>query len=133
MADFKNVESKISKYLKERGWDDLRPSDLAKSIIIESAELLELFQWQSMTVEDVMADKEKLEEIKKELADVMIYSLELSIALGLNTEKIILDKLKLASEKYPAKLMLEDKNKERGTERNYLDIKKKHRQNKNGK
>ena len=40
----KKYEKTIKKYLKERGWDNLRPSDVAKSISIEAAELLELFQ-----------------------------------------------------------------------------------------
>ncbi len=39
------LEKRIYKFLKVRGWDNLRPSDLAESIIIEGAELLELFQW----------------------------------------------------------------------------------------
>jgi len=39
-----NSEKKILAFLKAREWDNLRPSDLAKSIIIEGAELLELFQ-----------------------------------------------------------------------------------------
>jgi hypothetical protein len=47
----KNIESAIHKFLVERGWDKLRPSDLAKSISIEAAELLEIFQWVSMDIE----------------------------------------------------------------------------------
>jgi len=39
-----NVRKEAEKFLKERGWDTLRPSDLAKSISIEAGELLELFQ-----------------------------------------------------------------------------------------
>lgn len=39
----KNYEKKIRKYLEERSWNDLSPADIAKSISIESAELLELF------------------------------------------------------------------------------------------
>lgn len=39
----KNIESEIKRFLVERGWDKLRPSDLAKSISIEAAELLEVF------------------------------------------------------------------------------------------
>jgi len=46
----KKIENKIRNFLKERTWDDLRPSDLAKSIIIEGAELLELFQWENLSL-----------------------------------------------------------------------------------
>lgn len=45
----KEQEDAIREYLAERGWDQLRPSDLAKSISIEAAELLELFQWTTST------------------------------------------------------------------------------------
>jgi dCTP diphosphatase len=65
-------EKEIRDYLVERGWDNLRPGDLAKSISIEAAELLEIFQWSNETLEDVKNDPEKTEKIKKELADVLI-------------------------------------------------------------
>lgn len=123
----KELEQRIYKYLKVRNWHNLLPADLAKSIMIEGAELLELFQWQNLPLEAVKADKEKLEEIKKELADVLIYSLEMSVLLGLDTEKIIRTKLALAEKKYPAKLMRERKNQESGGGDDYWKIKKAHR------
>ena len=49
----KKLEQEIKTYLIERGWDNLKPADLAKSISIESAELLELFQWNDLSAEDV--------------------------------------------------------------------------------
>jgi dCTP diphosphatase len=122
----KDFEQKILKYLKERGWDNLRPSDLAKSISIESGELLELFQWENPELENVKKNKQKKEQIAKELADVMIYCFDLSVLLGLNTEKILIKKLNAAKKKYPAKLM-KNRTKEPGTEDLYWKIKKEHR------
>lgn len=98
----KDIENEIRKYLKERNWDTLHPSDIAKSICIESAELLEHFQWSDVTIEEVKQDTEKLEEIKKELADVFIYALDMAVLLDLDTEKIIKEKLDLVKKKYPA-------------------------------
>lgn len=121
------IEKKIKKHLVDRGWDQLLPGDLAKSIVIESGELLELFQWHNPTVAEVKKDKEKLVEIKKELADVLIYCLDLSVTLGLNTEKIILDKLAHVQKKYPAKLMRERAGKEPGELDIYWKIKKEYR------
>ena len=121
----KDLESKVLKHLKDRRWDNLLPVDLAKSIMIEGAELLELFQWQNLSLVEVKKDKEKLVEIKKELADVMIYCLEMSVLLGLDTKKIINQKLNLVAKKYPAKLMrnrLQD-----GGSGDYLRIKKEYR------
>ena len=63
------LEKKIHTFLKVRKWDNLRPVDLAKSIIIEGSELLELFQWENLSLEEVKKDKAKMGEISKELAE----------------------------------------------------------------
>jgi NTP pyrophosphatase (non-canonical NTP hydrolase) len=123
----KKLEKAAKLFLKERGWDSLRPSDLSKSISIESAELLEIFQWSNPSIEETKKDVEKMDHIKKELADVFLYSIYLSITLGFDTEKIILDKLNKAIEKYPAKLVKRREGQEPGTEDFYHKIKKKHR------
>ncbi|MFA5937077.1 MAG: nucleotide pyrophosphohydrolase [Candidatus Paceibacterota bacterium] len=123
----KKLEKEAKKFLKERGWDKLRPSDLAKSISIESAELLELFQWTNPELEKVKNDANKLEEIKKELADVFLYSIYMSISLGFNTEKVILDKLKYVSKKFPPTMVKNKGDKEPGTEDVYHKIKKSYR------
>lgn len=124
----KKYEDAIREYLTERGWDDLRPGDLAKSISIESAELLELFQWSNQTASEVQADTDKLELIKKELADVMLYCLDMSVVLGFDTGEIVLSKLEKVKQKYPAELFINrDKSKDPGTEDIYWQIKKEHR------
>lgn len=125
-VNMKNIEGQILKFLKDRDWDRLRPSDLAKSIMIEGAELLELFQWSSMEIEEVLANSEKLSEVKKELADVLIYCLQLSVLLKLDTQKIIEDKLALANKKYPADVM-RARTVRPGNEAVYLQIKMAHR------
>lgn len=63
----KNIETKIYNYLVERGWDKLRPSDLAKSISIEAAELLEVFQWTSVDIQETKQNSEMMEKIKRNL------------------------------------------------------------------
>ena len=99
------LEDMIRGYLRERGWDKLRPSDLAKSIVIEGAELLELFQWDNPELKIVKQDKKKLGVISGELADVLIYCFDLAVLLDLDVSKIIIDKLNRVKKKYPAKLM----------------------------
>lgn len=123
----KNTEIKIKKYLVERGWDKLKPGDLAKSIAIESGELLELFQWHNPTLEEVKKDKNRMKQIEKELADVLLYCFDLSVTLGLNTEKIVLQKLNHVKKKYPAKLMRNRGNQEAGTDDMYWKIKSEYR------
>ena len=126
----KNIELEIKKYLEERGWDKLRPSDLAKSVSIEAAELLEIFQWSSVSIEDAKKNSHMMEEIKKELADVFIYAFDMAVLLGLDTEQIIKDKLEYVKKKYPADLMRKNAKAESGSgnDPTYLEIKKQHRQ-----
>lgn len=100
----KKYEKKIEEYLKERDWDNLKPGDIAKSISIESSELLEIFQWTNPSLKEVKADKNKIDQIKKELADVLLYCLDMSVLLKLDTGKILLDKLEKVKQKYPANL-----------------------------
>lgn len=125
----KPLEAKIHKYLKDRNWHNLRPVDVAKSIMIEGAELLELFQWENRTLEEVKkSSKEHKAAIGKELADVLLYAIELSILMGFDTEKIIRAKLALVQKKYPAKAMRKRAaNTEPGTDSEYLRIKEEYR------
>ncbi len=122
----KKLEKDIKAYLKARNWHMLRPSDIAKSISIEAAELLELFQWQSLDIEGTKKDKEKLEKLKGELADVFLYAIEMAVLLDLDSEKIIRAKLARVKKKYPARLMRKNKS-EHGTQEAYLKIKNEYR------
>lgn len=106
----KELEQYIAKYMRARGWDDQPPADLAKSISIEAAELLEDFQWSSPTKEELKKDKQKFLHVQKELADVMIYCIDMCTVLGIDTEKIIRAKMRHNIKKYPAKKILKDKN-----------------------
>ena len=125
----KNIEREVHKYLKERGWDNLLPGNIAKSISIEAAELLELFQWTNNTIEETKKDTQKMEEIKKELADVFIYAFDMAVLLDIDTEKIIKEKLEYVKKKYPAALMRKNSKKGSGSgsDIEYLRIKKSYR------
>lgn len=81
-------------FVDERDWAQFHtPANLAKSISIEAAELLELFQWS----ED--ADEAK---VREELADVLTYCFLLADRIGAEPGQLILDKLALTRAKYPA-------------------------------
>jgi dCTP diphosphatase len=124
----KPYEEAVLEYLKERKWDNLRPGDLAKSVAIESAELLELFQWTNPSLEEVKQDPEKLAQIKKELADVLTYCFDISVLLGFDTEAILFEKLEKIKEKYPAHLFNKRADGvDAGSEAVYWEIKKAHR------
>ena len=87
------IKSEIIKFQKERDWKKFHtPENLAKSISIEAAELLEHFQW---------GKEYEVDEVAEELADVLIYSLYMVDALDLDVKEIILDKMKKNAMKYP--------------------------------
>lgn len=121
------LQKEIKKYLKERRWDKLAPADLAKSIMIEGAELLEHFQWSNPTPEEIKKDKEKFLEIQSEVADVFIYCLDMADRLGFDIEKAVSLKLAKVKAKYPAKLF-RDNESVPGTEL-YWKVKNAHRKN----
>ena len=124
----KKYEQIIKKYLKERHWDNLRPADLAKSVAIEAGELLEIFQWTNQSLAEVKKDTEKMEKIKNELADVLNYCFDMTVLLEIDTEKMLMQKLKKVKAKYPAHLFKNrPKGIDAGSEAIYWEIKKKHR------
>ena len=89
----KELEKKIVKFAKDRDWLQFNtPENLAKSIAIESGELLECFQWNSNYDKD---------EVCEELADVFTYCLQMAMKLGVDPEEIILKKLEKTKKKYP--------------------------------
>ena len=85
--------SALRQFVAERNWLQFHtPENLAKSISIESAELLELFQW---------SEPSKIEEVKDELADVLTYCMLLADKYDLDVEKLVLEKLEKTKAKYP--------------------------------
>lgn len=93
MSDAK-VLSALRAFVAERDWAQFHsPANLAKSISIEAAELLECFQW---------SDDGDPERIQTELADVMTYCLLLADRLNLDPDTVVLAKLEETRRKYPA-------------------------------
>ncbi|MCF7925155.1 MAG: nucleotide pyrophosphohydrolase [Candidatus Izimaplasma sp.] len=90
------IIDKVIAFRNARGWQkNDRPENLAKSIIIEAAELLENYQWGR--------EHADMENVKEEIADVVIYSLALAHDLGFDMAKIIEEKLDKNAIKYPLK------------------------------
>lgn len=84
----------IRDFIEERDWDKYHsPSNLAKNISIEAAELLECFQWDD--------DHYDLEHVKEELADVIIYAEQLLDKLNLDMDEIVKEKMVKNAIKYP--------------------------------
>lgn len=98
MNDIRKLIQKLNAFRDERDWRQFHnPKDLAISLSLEAAELLEDFQWKTSE----QAIEENLENIKEELADVMIYALMLSHDLDLDVKEMILEKMQKNAQKYP--------------------------------
>lgn len=88
------IIKEIKKFNEERDWGKFHtPENLAKSISIEAAELLEHFQWDS--------ENYNKEEVCEELADVFTYCIQMAMKLEVSPEEIILKKLEKTKKKYP--------------------------------
>ena len=86
--------NRIRKFTEDRDWDQFHsPANLAKSIVIEAAELLECFQQSD--------DNYDLQHVKEELADVIVYSQNLLGKLGLDADEIVNMKMSQNEAKYP--------------------------------
>ncbi len=91
--DFKDVKREVVKFTEDRNWDQFHtPENLAKSISIEAAELLECFQWNNEYDKDAVTE---------ELADVMNYCILMADKIGIDIEEEIINKIKKNAEKYP--------------------------------
>lgn len=87
------IIKELRKFNEERDWDKFHTEEnLAKSISIEAAELLECFQWDN---------NYNKEELLDELADVLSYCFMLADRLNVDIEEIMLNKLEKTKKKYP--------------------------------
>ncbi len=98
MSEIKDLINTINEFRDARNWRQYHnPKDLAISISIEAAELLEDFQWKSS--EEALTANE--ENIREEIADVLIYSLMLCSDLNMDVKEIIEEKVVKNGRKYP--------------------------------
>ena len=103
----KEITDRIIKFRDDRDWKQFQSlENLAKSISIESAELLENFQWDN---------NYDIEHVKEELADVLIYSYLMAITMDVDIKEIMLKKIEKNEEKYPV-----EKSKGKSTKYNKL-------------
>ncbi|WP_098389261.1 nucleotide pyrophosphohydrolase [Corynebacterium renale] len=91
--DERSTMELLQQHSKERDWGKFHtPENLAKSISIEAAELLECFQW---------SDNGQTQNVRLELADVLTYCFLLANKLNESPNALIREKLKITAKKYP--------------------------------
>ena len=90
--------NQVLRFRDDRNWKQFHnPKDLAISISLEAAELLEVFQW---SADDVVCENKK-DKIREELADVVNYCILMADSCGLDLDEIVQAKIKRNNEKYP--------------------------------
>ena len=88
------IIQKERKFNHDRDWEQFHtPVNLAKSIVIEAAEIMECFQWSEQCKD--------LNALQEEIADVMLYCIQLADTLGLDPLEIMKDKIEKNNRKYP--------------------------------
>ena len=98
------LRQRIARFIQERDWEQFHdPKNLAMSIAIEAAELMEHFQWErNDQLPALLEDPGKRQEVEEELADVACYCLSLANNLQVDLSEAIEKKILKNAEKYPA-------------------------------
>ena len=111
-SDFLALRDEIRAFVYERDWDQFHtPKNLAASLCVEAAELLEPFQWLRAGERDELGE-EGLAQVRHEMADVLVYLIRMADRLDVDLMKATRDKLEHNRQKYPA-------DKVRGSARKY--------------
>ena len=115
MDELEPLKQKIRQFIIDRDWDQFRnPKDIALSLTLEAAEVLEHFQWKKPEeVEAYLAAHR--EEFGEEVADVFIYLIQLADKAGVDLLQAANDKIGKNEAKYPI-----DKSKGKATKYNKL-------------
>jgi dCTP diphosphatase len=112
-VDISYLRQKVENFVQERDWTKYHhPKELAISITLEAAELLELFQWKEKEdLSQLKKNPELIQKMKEELADIMIYCINLANRTDIDISEAILEKLSKNEEKYPISLVKGKSNK----------------------
>jgi len=103
MADsLEQLRLRLASFARERDWEQFHsPKNLSMALIAEAAELVEHFQWlteeQSYTL-----PPEKLDEVRMELADILIFLIRTADRLGVDPVQSAWEKIELNEQRYPA-------------------------------
>lgn len=121
----KKFQQEIDEYLIERDWKGrTTPDYVAKSLVIEAVELLECFQKQNWTRQEILADSALRERIADELGDVIILAAQMATFLDGDLLEFARAKAEKVKKKYPADAV-------KGNDDAYDRIKMEHRENRN--
>ena len=115
MTDLESLRNQLRTFAADRDWDQFHsPKNLAAALTVEAAELLEHFQWLT-EAQSQQLPPEALNEVRTEVADVLLYLIRISDKLGIDLIAAAKAKITLNAEKYPVE-------KARGSSRKYTEL-----------
>lgn len=95
------LRARINQFVQERDWEQFHsPKNLAMAMIVEAAELVEHFQWDTVE-ESHQLTPEKREQVGHELADTFVYLLRIAEVTGIDLIAAANAKIELNAKKYP--------------------------------
>lgn len=111
------LRDEVARFVADREWERFHhPKELAISLVLESTELLELFQWSGHPgVEEIRGDAALMQHLRDELADVLAYVAALANALDIDLADAFTHKMRTNADKYPPELV-------RGRATKYTDL-----------
>lgn len=99
-----DLAQQLDQFAKERDWQQFHsPKNLASALVVEAGELLEHFQWLTEAQSRTLSP-ERRDAVGTEVADVLLYLIQLASALGIDPIAAAQAKLQLNAQKYPADL-----------------------------
>jgi NTP pyrophosphatase (non-canonical NTP hydrolase) len=117
VSEFLQLRDLVRQFVEERDWDQFHtPKNLSAALTVEAAELLEHFQWLQHGRKDELGEV-KLQEVKHEMADVLVYLVRLADKLDVDLVAAVEEKMVLNRAKYPADQV-------RGDARKYYEYKR---------
>jgi NTP pyrophosphatase (non-canonical NTP hydrolase) len=115
MDSLEHIKIRLREFAAVRGWDRFHsPKNLAMALIVETAELVEHFQWLTGEQSDALPP-ERLAAVEQELADIQIYLIRLADRLQVDLERAVSAKIELNEKKYPPEIS-------RGNARKYTEF-----------
>ena len=97
----KELTKKIRAFAQNRDWDQFHsPKNLAMALSVEVAEVVEHFQWLTQE-ESQQLDTDKMNKLREEIGDVMIYLARLADRLGIDPVQAAEEKMRINEKRYP--------------------------------
>ena len=115
--EFGEIEQAVRRFRDDRDWAHFHnPKDLAVSVCLEAAELLEHFQWKDEgAARTYLADSDRRADVAGEMADVVILLVSLADVLDVDLHAAALEKIRSNAVRYPVE-------KSRGTAAKYDEL-----------